>query len=100
MTGKRSSVWLVARRCAIILERVRRGPPPSWRDLLEAVEQIVPGAYGRATGRALHRRVANDLARLRKYYAVQVTYSRNAGGYVEEQQGDVGKIDREEVAPP
>jgi len=97
MTGRRSSVWLVAKRCEIILERIRRGPPPSWRDLLETVEQAVPGAYGGATGRALYRRVANDIARLRKYFAVRVTYSRGAGGYIEERQGDV-ESNREEVS--
>jgi len=60
--GPRESTWLVLSRCLAIIRRVQRGPA-TWRDLVQAVRQEVgEEAYGAASGKALHRRVVNDLA--------------------------------------
>ena len=79
--GKRESQWQVARRCLTIIRRVQRGPA-SWRDLVDAVlAQEGPEAYGGAEGEALHRRVANDLQRIRDRLEVELRFDRRAGGY-------------------
>lgn len=80
--GPRESTWLVLSRCLAIIRRVQRGPA-TWRDLVQAVRQEVgEEAYGAASGKALHRRVENDLARIRERLGVEIRYSRQEKGYV------------------
>jgi hypothetical protein len=43
--------------------------------------EVGENAYGEAEGQALHRRVENDLARIRNRLGVDVRYSRQEGGY-------------------
>jgi predicted DNA-binding transcriptional regulator YafY len=80
--GKRESQWLVVRRCLAIVHRVQRGPA-SWEELVQAVlEQAGAEAYGEAEGQALHRRLENDLHRVRECLHVDLGFDRQAGGYV------------------
>lgn len=81
--GSRESSWLVLRRCLAIIRRVQRGPA-RWQDLVEAVRQAgeVDDPYGGAAGKALRKRVENDLRRIREALGVEIRYSREAGGYI------------------
>jgi predicted DNA-binding transcriptional regulator YafY len=80
--GKREGQWQVVRRCLAIVHRVQRGPA-SWEELVEAVLALEGAdAYGGTTGRALQRRVENDLLRIRDHLLIEVYYDREAGGYV------------------
>lgn len=79
--GSRDSSWLVLRRCLAIIRRVQRGPA-RWQDLVEAVQQVDPDAYGDATGKPLRKRLENDLRRIREILQVDLYYSRLEGGYI------------------
>lgn len=80
--GTRESQWLVLRRCLAIVCRLQRGPA-TWEELIQAVvEQEGPDAYGGASGRALRRRLENDLKRIREHLWIDLSFSRPAGGYV------------------
>lgn len=80
--GSRSSDWQVMRRCLAIICRVQRGPC-DWRALVEAVCAVDgPEAYGEVTGATLHRRVQNDLQRIREHLLIEIGFSHQAGGYV------------------
>ena len=84
--GRRESQWLVMRRCLAIIHRVQRGPA-SWEELIEAVlAQEGHDAYGEATGetasQARHRRLENDLRRIRENMDVDLCFDRQAEGYV------------------
>jgi hypothetical protein len=77
----RESTWLFVSRCLAIIRRVQRGPT-DWRGLVEAVrEEVGEEAYGEAEGDALHRRVENDLLRIRDRLGVEIQYSRQKRGY-------------------
>lgn len=80
--GIRESTWLVVSRCLAILRWAQRGPA-TWRELVEAVRREVgEDAYGEAEGKALHRRLENDLARIRERLGVDIRYSRQEKGYI------------------
>lgn len=79
--GSRDSPWLVLRRCLAIIRRVQRGPA-QWRELVEAVREQEPEAYGTATGSALRKRLENDLHRIRDCLGIDLYYSRREKGYV------------------
>ena len=80
--GRRESQWLVIRRCLTIIQRTQRGPA-SWEELIRAVlAQESPDAYGGAEGKALHRRLENDLRRIRDNLLVDLYFDRREGGYV------------------
>jgi len=80
--GKRESHWLVIRRCLAIIQRVQRGPA-RWKELIQAVlAQEGTEAYGEAKGEALHRRLENDLRRIRDCLMVDLYFDRQASGYV------------------
>ena len=80
--GKRESQWLVMRRCLAIIRRAQRGPA-SWEEMVQAVlAQEGPDAYGETEGEALHRRLENDLKRIRHNLMVDLNFDRRAGGYV------------------
>jgi predicted DNA-binding transcriptional regulator YafY len=78
--GKRESHWLVIRRCLAIIRRAQRGPA-TWKELAEAVLEQDPEAYGGTQGKTLHRRLENDLRRIRDELLVDLYYDRQAGGY-------------------
>ena len=79
--GRRESHWLVIRRCLAIVRRVQRGPAQR-ADLLQAVLDAEGAeAYGGAEGKALQRRLENDLARIREHLSVDLYYDRQIGGY-------------------
>ena len=81
LRGTRESHWLVIRRCLAIVRRVQRGPA-RWEELVQAVlAQAGPEAYGNATGQALHRRLENDLRRIRDCLSLDLGYDRRTGGY-------------------
>jgi hypothetical protein len=83
MRGTRESTWLVVARCLAIIRRVRQGPPTDWRGLAEAVRaEVGKDAYGDATDQALHKRVENDLARIRKHLGIEIRYSGKEKGYI------------------
>jgi len=76
----RESTWLVIARCLAIIRRVQRGST-DWKGLVEAVRaEVGEDVYGKAEGEALHRRVENDLARIRDRLGVEIRYSRQEGG--------------------
>lgn len=78
----RESTWLVVSRCLAIIRRAQRGPA-TWKELVEAVrEEVGPEAYGRAEGKTLHRRLENDLARIRERLGVEIRFSPTEKGYV------------------
>ncbi|MBC7227427.1 MAG: WYL domain-containing protein [Thermoflexales bacterium] len=78
----RESTWLVISRCLAIIRRVQRGPA-TWRELVEAVcREVGEEAYGEAGGKALRRRLENDLARIRERLGVELRYSRQEKGYI------------------
>ncbi len=78
----RESHWLVIRRCLAIIRGVQRGPA-SRDELIEAVlAQEGPEAYGKTEGKVLHRRLENDLQRIRKSLMVDVYFDRQVSGYV------------------
>ena len=80
--GKRESHWLVIRRCLGIVRRVQRGPA-CWEELVEAVlAQEGREAYGETQGKALRRRLENDLQRIRENLMVDVYFDRQVDGYV------------------
>jgi predicted DNA-binding transcriptional regulator YafY len=80
--GSRESHWRVTRRCLAILGRAQRGPA-SWEELVQAVlDQEGQDAYGGTEGRALRRRLENDLQRIREHLWVDLYFSRQEGGYV------------------
>ena len=80
--GSRESQWQVMRRCLAIVCRVQRGPC-DWRELVRSVRaQEGPEAYAGAEGDVLHRRVENDLRRVRDNLMVEVHFDRKLGGYV------------------
>lgn len=80
--GSRERQWLVLRRCLAIIYRVQRGPA-TWKELVQAVlAQEGKDAYGGAEGRALYRRLENDMRRIRKELMVDLYFDRQAGGYV------------------
>jgi len=77
----RESTWLVITRCMAMIRRVQRGPT-DWKGLVEAVRaEVGEDAYGEAEGEALHRRVENDLVRIRERLGVEIRYSRQKKGY-------------------
>ena len=83
MAGNRNreSQWLVIRRCLAIICRLQRGPA-SKEELLQAVlAQEGPSAYGDAQGRALQRRLENDLARIKYNLGIEIRYSRKDNCY-------------------
>ncbi len=73
----------VLRRCLAMIRRLQRGPA-RWSDLVEAVRWAdeVEDPYGGATGKALRKRVENDLHRIRGHLGVEVRYSRRSGGRI------------------
>ncbi|MCX7856257.1 MAG: hypothetical protein N2556_09875, partial [Anaerolineae bacterium] len=78
----RESTWLVISRCLAIIRRVQQGPA-TWKELVEAVrKEVGEEAYGDAEGKALHRRLENDLARIRERLMVEIKYSRQQKGYI------------------
>jgi predicted DNA-binding transcriptional regulator YafY len=79
--GKRESHWLVIRRCLAIIRRAQRGPA-TWKELVDAVLGQDPEAYGGTQDKAQHRRLENDLRRIREELLVDLYYDRQAGGYV------------------
>jgi len=80
--GKRESHWMVVRRCLAIIQRAQRGLA-SREELIQAVlAQEGQEAYGGTGGQALHRRLENDLRRIRDSLMVDLNYDRRAGGYV------------------
>ena len=80
--GKRGSQWLVIRRCLALIQRAQRGPA-SQDELLQAVlNQEGPEAYGETSGKALQRRLENDLHRIRNDLLVDLYFDRRVGGYV------------------
>ncbi|MFQ6100053.1 MAG: helix-turn-helix transcriptional regulator [Anaerolineae bacterium] len=80
--GKRESHWLVIRRCLAIIRRAQRGLA-SREELIQAVlAQEEPEAYGELQGKALYRRLENDLRRIRDNLMVDLYFDRQAGGYV------------------
>lgn len=80
--GKREGQWDVLRRCLAIIRRVQRGPARRG-DLIQAVlAQEGAEAYGTAEGKALHRRLENDLSRIRDRLQIDLYYSRQEGGYI------------------
>lgn len=79
--GQRESQWLILRRCLAIIRRAQRGPT-DWRGLVQAVrKQEGSDAYGEAEGEALHRRLENDLQRIRNRLYVDLYFDRRSGGY-------------------
>ena len=63
--GTRESKWLVMRRCLAIIQRVQRGPADR-KALVQAVlDQEGAEAYGQTEGQPLHKRLHNDLGRIR-----------------------------------
>jgi hypothetical protein len=62
--GTRESDWLVIRRCLAIIRRVQR-EPTGWQELVEAVLQDDPDAYGQSQDQALRKRFYRDLDRIR-----------------------------------
>ena len=79
--GTRDSQWQVVRRCLSIVRRIQRGPA-RWEDLIAAVqEQLDPEAYGGAQGRALRRRLENDLRRIRDGLFIDLHFDRQEGSY-------------------
>jgi predicted DNA-binding transcriptional regulator YafY len=79
--GRRESEWSVIRRCLAIIRRVQRGPA-RWDELIQAVIEQEPEAYGTATGKTLRRRLEKDLGRIRKALMVDLYFDRQVGGYV------------------
>lgn len=80
--GRRESHWLVIRRCLAIVRQVQRGPA-RWEDLIRAVlDQEGPDAYGETEGKALRRRLENDLRRIRNGLLVDLYFDRRVGGHV------------------
>lgn len=80
--GKAESSWPVARRCLAMLLRLQQGPAQK-QELLTAVRQLEgEEAYGRHGPKALDRRFREDLARLEKYFDVEIRYSKADKGYV------------------
>ena len=78
--GRRESQWMVMRRCLAIVRRVQRGAAN--RDqLIEAVLAAEPEAYEGAAGRAVYRRLENDLARIRRHLDVDLYYDRAKSAY-------------------
>ncbi len=63
--GTRESDWLVIRRCLAIIRRIQR-KPAHWQELVEAVLQAEPDAYGQSEGQALRKRFYRDLDRIRQ----------------------------------
>jgi predicted DNA-binding transcriptional regulator YafY len=79
--GRRQSQWSVLRRCLAIVRRTQRGPA-NWRELVDAVLSHDADAYGGVQDQALHRRLENDLRRIRDELLLDLYYDRQAGGYV------------------
>jgi len=80
--GKRESHWLVIRRCLALIQRAQRGPA-SGKELIQAVlDQEGPEAYGETSGKALQRRLENDLRRIRDNLRVELYFDRRVGSYV------------------
>lgn len=63
--GTRESDWLVIRRCLAIIRRIQH-EPAQWQELVEAVLQVEPNAYGHSEGQALRKRFYRDLDRIRQ----------------------------------
>ena len=69
------------RRCLTIVRRVQRGPA-QWQELIQSVyDQEGSEAYGGVQGKALRRRLENDLARIRQELMIDLYYDRQARGY-------------------
>ena len=79
--GKRESDWTVIRRCLAIVRRVQRGPAGREELVRAVLAQEGAEAYGGVEGRALQRRVENDLGRIRERLQIDVNFDRDAGGY-------------------
>jgi predicted DNA-binding transcriptional regulator YafY len=79
--GKRESHWLVIRRCLAIVRRAQRGPA-TWKELVDAVLGQDSEAYGGVQDRILHRRLENDLRRIREELLVGLYFDRQARGYI------------------
>jgi hypothetical protein len=80
--GIRQSEWLVIRRCLAIICRVQRGPA-SWQELVQAVlDREQSDAYGQTGRKNLHKRLENDLERIRERLMIDVSFDRRSGGYV------------------
>jgi predicted DNA-binding transcriptional regulator YafY len=79
--GKREGQWAVVRRCLTIIRRVQRGPA-TWKELADAVLAEDSEAYGGTKGKTLHRRLENDLRRIREELLVDLYYDRQASGYI------------------
>jgi predicted DNA-binding transcriptional regulator YafY len=79
--GRRQSQWSVLRRCLAIIRRTQRGPA-NWRELVHAVLSHDADAYGGVQDQAQHRRLENDLRRIRDELLVDLYYDCHAGGYV------------------
>lgn len=79
--GRRDSEWLVLRRCLALIRCAQRGPAD--RDgLLQAVlTEVGPEAYGLAEGPALHKRLHNDLTRIRNSLGVDLKADRRSREY-------------------
>jgi predicted DNA-binding transcriptional regulator YafY len=80
--GKRESQWMVMRRCLAILRRVQRGPARRDELVCAVLDQEGADAYGGAEGKALSRRLENDLRRIREGLMIDLYYDRQVGGYV------------------
>lgn len=79
--GPRESHWLVIRRCLAIVRRVQHGPARR-EELLQAVlDEEGADAYGDARDQALHRRLDNDLRRIREHLLIDLYYDRQVDGY-------------------
>ncbi len=80
--GRRESQWLVMQRCLALVQRAQRGPA-SRDELIQAVlARVGPDAYGETEGKALHRRLENDLGRVREHLLVDLYFDRRTDGYV------------------
>jgi hypothetical protein len=81
--GRRESHWLVIRRCLAIIRRAQRGPT-DWRGLRDAVfDACGEDAYGAQTDEAQqHKRLSNDLGRIRHQLFIDLEHDERLGGYV------------------
>ncbi len=78
--GARESHWLVMRRCLTIIRRLQRGP--ATRDeLIQAVLDDDPDAYGGVTKKALLKRLERDIWHIRYSLYIDLRFSRSEGQY-------------------
>jgi proteasome accessory factor C len=80
------SKWLSFKRCLAIVRRLQEGPA-SKAELVRAVRELVPGAYGAGSDAARRKRFERDVKSIREDLGVDVDYERPAGQYVLKDSG-------------